>query len=139
VHLGEADPGRDIVLVQLLEEPQHDDLALQLRQPRHQARQRQQILWLLPSLRLGDQVAQATVGVVTHGLVQRQLPAAARSGQRLQDLLFAHLQVLGQLAGGGGAAQTLVQLLGHPGQPQGLFLERPGDLEPPAGCPADSV
>jgi hypothetical protein len=32
VHLGEADPGRDGVLVQLMEEPENDDLALQLRQ-----------------------------------------------------------------------------------------------------------
>jgi hypothetical protein len=31
VHLGAADPGCDLVLVQILEEPQHDDLTLQLR------------------------------------------------------------------------------------------------------------
>jgi hypothetical protein len=35
VHLREADPGRDLVLVQVLEEPQDDDLALQLRQGSH--------------------------------------------------------------------------------------------------------
>ena len=32
VHLGVADPGRDLILVQVLEEPQHDDLALQRRE-----------------------------------------------------------------------------------------------------------
>ena len=57
--------------------------SLQLRQPRYQARQGQQILWLLPSLRLGDQVAQAAVGVVAHGLVQRQVPAGGHHDQRL--------------------------------------------------------
>ena len=39
VHPGEADPGRDGVLVQLLEEPKYDHLALQLRQGGHQAGQ----------------------------------------------------------------------------------------------------
>ena len=45
VHLGEADPGRDGVLVQVLKEPKHDHLALQLRQGRHQAGQGQQVLY----------------------------------------------------------------------------------------------
>jgi len=69
MHLGVAHPGRDLVLVQLLEEPQHDHLTLQLEQPRHQAGQGQQVLWLLPSFRGGDQVAQAKVGVGAGGLV----------------------------------------------------------------------
>jgi hypothetical protein len=51
-------------------------------------------------------------------LVQGHLPAAGQRGHRLQNLLLlTHLQLLGQLAGGGGAAQTLVQLVGSPSEP----------------------
>jgi hypothetical protein len=69
VHLREADPARDSVLIQVLEEPQDDDLALQLRQPGHQARQAQQIFWLLPGRRRGHQIAQTTVGFLAGRLV----------------------------------------------------------------------
>jgi hypothetical protein len=41
VHLGAADPGGDLILVQVLEEPQHDDLTLQSREGGEQAAQGQ--------------------------------------------------------------------------------------------------
>src|SRR5215212_8792461 len=68
-------------------------------------------LGLLPSLRLGDQVPEAAVGVVADRLVQRHLPAGGHHRQRLQDLLLAQLQLLGQFEGGGGAALALEQLV----------------------------
>ena len=135
VHLGEADPGRDLVLVQVLEEPQDDNLAFQLRELRHQAGQGQQVLWLLPGSRRGQQVAEAKVAFVAGWLVKRHLKAAARGHQPFQDFLLAQLQVLGELEGGGGAAQALVQLISRPCQPQGLFLAGAGHMQPPAGVP----
>src|SRR5512133_2484381 len=71
VHLGEADPGRNGVLMQVLKEPQHNDLTLQLRQSCYQAGQGQQVLGLLPGCRRGHQIAKAKVGFVASWLVQR--------------------------------------------------------------------
>src|SRR4029453_12395100 len=98
VHLGEADPGRDGVLIQLMEEPKNDDLALQFRQCRYEAGKRQQILWFLPVRRCSHQIAKAQVGFGAGRLVQRYLTAAGHRSQRLQDLLLTQLQTLGQLA-----------------------------------------
>jgi hypothetical protein len=99
-----------------------------------------QVLRLLPGSRGGHQVAQAKVGFLAGRLVQRQLPTAGHRGQRLQDLLLTQVQLLGQLARTGCAIQALMQLLGNPGQPQGLFLE-PGGGAPAAAswCHAGGV
>jgi hypothetical protein len=50
LHLGVADPGRDVVLVEVLVEPQDDGLALQFGQLGDQAGQDEQILWILPGV-----------------------------------------------------------------------------------------
>ena len=70
MHLGVADPGRDFVLVQILEEPQHDDLAFQLRQRSDQAGQNQYVFWLLPDSRRHHQIAQTSITVDADGLVK---------------------------------------------------------------------
>src|SRR5215211_8639444 len=79
VHLGEADPGCDLILVQVLEEPQQDDLTFQLWQGGDQARQGQQIFRFLPGARRRHQVPQRYVPVLADWLVQGHLKAAARS------------------------------------------------------------
>jgi hypothetical protein len=76
---GEADPGCDLILVQVLEEPQQDDLTFQLWQGGDQARQGQQIFRFLPGGRRRHQVPQRYVPVLADWLVQRHLNAAARS------------------------------------------------------------
>src|SRR5215217_4997980 len=77
----------------------------------------------LPGRRCSHQIAKTEVGFGAGGLVQRHLTAAGHRGRRLQYLLLPHLQALGQLEGGGRAAQALVQLVGRPAYPKGLFLE----------------
>jgi hypothetical protein len=108
VHLGVANLGGDGVLVQVLKEPHHDDLALQLRQAGDQTGQGQQVFWFLPGSGGGDQVAQTGVGVVAGWLVQGDPQAAAGRRQRLQDRFLGGVQVGGQLgdgAAGGDASQ----------------------------------
>jgi hypothetical protein len=78
-------------------------------------------------------IAKAKTGFVPSRLVQRHLGTAGHRCQGLEGFLLAHLQVPGELDGGRGAAQTLVQLVGRPAQPQRPLLERPGHMQPPAG------
>ena len=114
VHLGVADLGRNLVLIQVVEEPQHDHLPLSSGRAATSPGGPTDSL-APPWLRARHPVAQATVGVVADGLVQRHLETAAGGRQCLQDLLLTQLQLLGQLGCGGGAAQALMKLLGPPG------------------------
>jgi len=58
VHLGEADPGSDGVLVQVLKERSTITSRSSSGRGRHQAGQGQQVLWFLPGCRRDHQLAE---------------------------------------------------------------------------------
>src|SRR5215211_1038231 len=75
VHLGAADPGGDVVLVEVVEEAQDHDLALRLGQAVDQPGQQEQVLQLLPGRGGRQPVAQGGVALLADLLVERDLRA----------------------------------------------------------------
>jgi hypothetical protein len=132
VHLGVAEPGRDGVLVEILEEPQDDGLAFQFGQVGDQSASTSRSSGFSRDPG-GHQVTHRHLGVVAGRAVQRQPNLGLGGRPGLQQLLFGPPQVVGQLPGGGCPAVRLVELVGGLVQPQDLFLAGSGHMQPPAG------
>src|SRR5829696_358193 len=133
VHLGAPDPGGDVVLVQVVEEPQDHDLALRLGQAVDQAGQQEEVLRLLAGRGGREAVAKGGVALLADLLVERHLRAGVDDLDRLEGVLFGDPEVVGQLGHGRGAPQGVGQLVQGLAQAQGALLDRPGDVDPPAG------
>ena len=128
VHLRVADPGRDGALVEVVEEAHDDDLTFRLRQPGDEVGQGQQVFTFLVGFRRGQQLAdgQVAVVVVADPSVEREPGPGLGGLECLEHLGLGQPQLAGQLAGGGRAAEGLVQLVGDPVQAEHLLLAANG-------------
>ena len=110
VHLGDAHDARDLVLAQVVEEPQVDDAPLALRQRRGRDAQELQAVrareLLVGAAEAGDA---ALPGVI--GLVERRGVVAARAEHGLDDPLLARVQALGEVGDRGRASEAAAQAL----------------------------
>ncbi|GAA2436034.1 hypothetical protein GCM10010405_18960 [Streptomyces macrosporus] len=79
------------------------------------------------------------LAVVAHGEVEGAGHVAVAGHLSLDDLLHRHAHELGQLLGGGGAAQPAAQFLVGPGQFDAQFLEAARNAHGPAGVPEEAL
>ena len=135
VHLGDADPGCDLVLGQVADEAQVQDAPLARRQRRHRWRHHHpQLGQQQPGVLGAQQVAEGGAGFAS-GLpgrcVQRRRLVGAADLQAFADLILRDVEIHGEF----GDAGRMAQLLGQPGgglsdgQPQ--FLQPTGDAQVP--------
>ena len=119
MHLGVAELGPDLLLLEVLEEPHDHRLTLQLAKTLEQVGQGQPVLQLHLAVGGGQQGAEADRALRTDRLVQRQLAAGVDRLEGLGDLLLGDAEVVADLGQGGGAAELGGQAVAGLDDPQG--------------------